>query len=121
MLTPEKKEYFRELLSQNLRDLLDRTNKTVSGSSEIKDRATDPLDIASDESDAGVLFRITERQAALISKVKHALEKLNAGEFGICEECGEDISEDRLMARPVATLCIECKREQEIMERRGGL
>jgi DnaK suppressor protein len=121
MISKEKKKYFTELLTQNLLELLAQANKIALGSAELKDRATDPLDIASLESNAGISFRITERQARLISKVNHALEKLEKGGFGICEECGGEISEKRLLARPVATMCIDCKREQEIMERRKGL
>ena len=53
----------------------------------------------------------------LIEKIKYSLEKLRIGEFGICEECGEEISEERLMARPVAFLCIDCKRAEEKAKR----
>ncbi len=53
----------------------------------------------------------------MIRKIEHAFNKLQDGTFGICEECGEEISEKRLQARPVATLCIECKEKEETVEK----
>jgi len=53
----------------------------------------------------------------LIGKNREALGRLEEGTFGICEACGEEIPLKRLMARPVTTLCIECKKEQEAEER----
>ena len=55
----------------------------------------------------------------LIFKMQEALERLESGEYGVCEECGEDIGIARLKARPVTTLCIECKSNQEIAERKA--
>jgi DnaK suppressor protein len=55
----------------------------------------------------------------LIFKIQEALQRLEAGEFGICEECGEKIGIERLKARPVTTLCIDCKANQEIAERKA--
>ena len=49
-------------------------------------------------------------------KIQETLKRIDDGTFGICQECGEEISESRLKARPVATLCVECKRMQEIEE-----
>jgi DnaK suppressor protein len=57
----------------------------------------------------------------LITKITEALERIEEGTFGICERCGEPISEKRLEARPVTTLCIKCKQEQEDLEKRGGI
>jgi DnaK suppressor protein len=76
------------------------------------------------ESDRNFLLRIKDRERKLIMKVKEALDRIDDGTFGICESCGRPISEKRLMARPVTTLCIECKTETEDQERierqRGG-
>jgi DnaK suppressor protein len=65
------------------------------------------------------LLRIRERERRLITKITEALERIEEGTFGICERCGEDISDKRLEARPVTTLCINCKQEQEDLEKRG--
>ena len=58
---------------------------------------------------------------AVIKKINRALERLNNGDFGVCEECGREISEERLKARPMAVLSIRCKRKQEIGEKIKGL
>ena len=57
----------------------------------------------------------------LIGKIKDALERLSNETYGICEACGEEISEARLKARPVTTLCIDCKKRQETDEKVRGL
>jgi DnaK suppressor protein len=62
-------------------------------------------------------LRIRDRERRLINKIKEALERIDNGTFGICEMCEEDISEARLKARPVTTLCIDCKIEQEKKEK----
>ena len=61
-----------------------------------------------------------ERNKGLVRKIEQALEKIDNGTFGICEECEEGIPEARLTARPVTTLCIDCKREQEADEAETG-
>ena len=81
----------------------------------------DPTDRASLESDRNFLLRIKDRERKLIMKVKEALDRIDNGTFGICESCGKPISEKRLMARPVTTLCIECKTDLENLERRERL
>ena len=58
---------------------------------------------------------------AVIKKINRALERLNNGDFGVCEECGREISEERLMARPMAVLCIRCKRKEEAVGKIRGL
>jgi DnaK suppressor protein len=87
-------------------------------SSDIRDRSYDLLDLATFEISDKISSRITERQSKVIKKIKLSLEKLTKGNYGICEECGEEIPHQRLMARPIAALCIDCKREQEHMEKR---
>lgn len=116
----DREEYFKELLMQNLQELLGKSNKAVSRDPEFDDRHSDFCDLALCESNSQISFHISERQSRLIDKIEYSLEKLRNGEFGICEECGEEISEQRLMVRPVASLCIECKRNQEKAERNRG-
>jgi DnaK suppressor protein len=121
MLTIEKKEYFKRLLSQRLDDLLTEANKTVSGMTDFGDHFADLLDRASTESDTSFARRIKGRESILIRKIKDALTKLEDGTFGICEECGEKIPEKRLKARPVTTFCIKCKEQEEADEKIRGL
>ena len=80
----------------------------------------DEMDTASSEVNLQFTGRLREREQGLLSKIDAALEKIDAGEYGECTSCGEDIGVKRLKARPVAELCIECKSEQEKIERRTG-
>jgi DnaK suppressor protein len=66
------------------------------------------------------VLRIRDRERKLILKIREALQRIEDGNFGVCESCGDDIGIDRLQARPVTTLCIECKRKQEAHERARG-
>jgi DnaK suppressor protein len=78
----------------------------------------DEMDTAASESALAFQGRLRERERMLMGKINEALEKIKVGEFGECEKCGEDIGLKRLLARPVAGLCIDCKSEQERLERR---
>lgn len=93
--------------------------KTVTEMTDEKTNFPDPTDRASLESDRNFELRIRDRERKLIMKIREALERIDAGEFGICESCGEEISAARLKARPVTTLCIDCKTEQERQEKIG--
>jgi DnaK suppressor protein len=73
------------------------------------------------ESERNFELRIRDRERKLIGKIKEALERIDDGSFGICDECGEDISAQRLKARPVTTLCIDCKKRQEKDEKVKGI
>jgi len=77
----------------------------------------DPTDQASMEADRNFDLRIRDRERRLIKKIDQAMARIKEGSFGICESCGGSISSKRLQARPVTTLCIDCKTAQEIEER----
>ena len=121
MVTQENKEYFRRLLIQRLDELIVGGNKTVNDFAGPKDMCPDFLDQASMESDADFSLRLKERESRLMRKIRRALKKLDEGNFGVCEKCGREISEERLKARPVAVLCIKCKKKQEAKEKIRGL
>jgi DnaK suppressor protein len=120
-LKPEKIEFFRNMLSQKINELLGEAGKTVSEmTSSVKENYPDPNDRASLESDRNFELRIRDRERKLIMKMREAIKRMDDGVFGVCESCGGPISEKRLMARPVTTLCIECKMKQEKMEKLKG-
>jgi DnaK suppressor protein len=77
----------------------------------------DVSDQASAEVDQNFSMRIRERERKLLKKIDEALDRMNTGTYGICERCSGDIPYKRLKARPVTTLCIECKTLQEQEER----
>lgn len=121
MLIIQKKEYFKSLLSQRFHELLRETSKpAVSSMTDFQHELPDPLDQASIESGTNLAFRLRERESKLIRKIKDSLDRLEQGTFGICDKCGRQISEGRLRARPIATLCIKCKEEQERLEKVVG-
>ena len=113
-------EHFKEFLTNRLEELLSHAGDTVSGMTTANDNYPDPTDRASLESDRNFMLRIRDRERKLLSKIKGALERIDSGEFGICEMCGDDIAEERLKARPVTTLCIACKKQQEALEKARG-
>ena len=115
----DKSEEFRQLLQEKMDQLLCVAGKTVSELTEEKTTTPDLIDQASLESDRNFELRIRNRERKLISKIRQALERIESGVFGECEDCGDPIGEARLKARPVTTLCIECKTVQERLEKSG--
>jgi len=119
-MEPGKKEFFRKLLTEQLEELLSEAVKTLSGMTSSKENFPDPTDRAALESDRNFMLRIRDRERKLIGKIREALARIDTDSYGICESCGEEISEERLKARPVTTLCIECKTKQEEVEKSRG-
>jgi DnaK suppressor protein len=74
-------------------------------------------DQASAETDINFTLRLKGRERQLLKKIDEALEKIEQGTYGRCEACGKEIETKRLLARPVTTMCIECKTEQEEEEK----
>jgi DnaK suppressor protein len=83
-----------------------------------RDDSPDEMDMALAESNLSFAGRIRERESKLLGKIEETLERLDQGDYGDCVNCGEEIGVKRLVARPVATLCIDCKDEQERFEGR---
>lgn len=77
---------------------------------------SDEMDMTSSHLNQNLIFRIRDRERVLLKKIDKALTKLDEGSFGTCEECSDPIELKRLLARPVATLCIKCKEEEEHRE-----
>ncbi len=98
--------------------LLAEADRTVEGMTDTKESFPDPTDRASLESNRNFLLRIRDRERKLLAKIEQALERIDDGTYGVCEECGERIGLERLRARPVTTLCIDCKSLQEARERK---
>jgi DnaK suppressor protein len=119
-LKSEKMETYKALLTQKINELLSEAGKTVTEMTNGKENYPDPNDRASLESDRNFELRIRDRERKLIMKMQEAIKRIDDGVFGICEVCGGQISEKRLIARPVTTLCIDCKTKQEKMEKLKG-
>jgi DnaK suppressor protein len=119
-MKPEKLQTFRYLLIQKMNELLDEAEKTVADMETGKENFPDPNDRASLESDRNFELRIRDRERKLLVKIEEAIKRIDDGVFGMCEVCTGPISEKRLLARPVTTLCIDCKTKQEKQEKLKG-
>ncbi len=108
----------RKILVAQQEEALRHTRRALEGELDVnRDDSPDELDIASTESSLSFAGQIREREQRLLLKIDHSLEKIEMGTYGECEECGEEIGFARLKARPVASLCIDCKADQERLER----
>lgn len=122
MLNEKKKTYFTNLLKKQLNELLQKEKDIpVSSVVSVSGQAPDFTDQATFESDMDFNLHMKERDNKLIFKIKEALERIENGTYGICEVCGEKITESRLKVRPVTTVCITCKQNQEIQEKLRGV
>ncbi|MGQ0793034.1 MAG: RNA polymerase-binding protein DksA [Deltaproteobacteria bacterium] len=113
-------EFFKNLLLERMSQILGTAEKTVTQMSQDDDTFPDPVDRALTESSRSVELRTRDRERKLLPKIANAIQRIEDGSYGICEECGGDISENRLKVRPEAALCIKCKEEQEKVERQFG-
>ncbi len=112
---------FRRLLEGRKRDILREAERALGTMNSTPEEAcADPSDRASLESDRNFLLRMRDRERKLLSKINEACARIEGGSYGRCEECGGEIGIQRLRARPVTTLCIDCKSAQEARERQGN-
>ena len=116
----EKLEYFKELLMKRKEEILKDVLGTLKEMEEGSGNLPDAVDQATRETNLIIGLRLRDREQKLLKKIERALQKIEEGTYGICESCGAVIGEKRLMARPEATLCIDCKRAQERMEKIKG-
>jgi DnaK suppressor protein len=110
-------EHFRAVLSGLKLELSQDIDRTVHT---MQDEATvfaDPNDRATQESDMSLELRNRDRERKLIKNIDKMLARIDAGEYGYCDNCGVEIGLSRLEARPTATLCIDCKTLDEIREK----
>jgi DnaK suppressor protein len=117
-LSKEELETLKKGLEEQLESLMSQSRDAVRAVTEVRENDADPLDLAVSESNRDFTLRLADRERRLLGKIRYALERINQGEYGACEACGEPITYSRLMARPVATQCIDCKTEAEQVESR---
>lgn len=111
-------EKFRKMLMSERMTIVRKATKTLAEEAVFDtDDLPDDMDKASTEYTQSLTFRLRDREKFLLSKIERALKRIEDGEFGVCETCGEEISLKRLEARPVTSLCIKCKEEQEKREK----
>lgn len=111
-------ERLKKILIRQKDEIIRKTQDTMDNESEFdKDDLPDEIDHASFEYHQSLTLRLRDREQYLLNKIIKALKRIDEGTYGVCESCGEDIDVKRLEARPVATLCIKCKEEQERREK----
>jgi DnaK suppressor protein len=116
-MEPRQVEYFRQKLLRWRNELFREADGTLASLSEGGIHEADITDRASVETDRALELRTRDRARKLISKIDQALQRIEAGTYGFCEESGEPIGLRRLEARPIATLSIEAQERHERMER----
>ncbi len=116
-MSPQQVEFFRRKLLRWRADLLRDADGTLASLSQGGIHEADVTDRASVETDRALELRTRDRARKLITKIDQALQRVETGTYGYCEETGEPIGLKRLIARPIATLSIEAQERHERMER----
>ncbi|MBK6695142.1 MAG: TraR/DksA C4-type zinc finger protein [Myxococcales bacterium] len=112
---------FKTLLTEKRDEIVKKAKQTLEEDMTLDSNdLPDEMDLASSEYLQSFTFRLRGREKTFLDKISKALQKIEEGTFGTCEECGEEISVKRLEARPEATLCIRCKEDQEHREKEYG-
>lgn len=116
-MNERQREYFRQKLIRWKSDILREARETLEALQQDNVNLPDLADRASSETDRAIELRARDRQRKLISKIDAALQRIDEGTYGYCEETGEPISLRRLDARPIATLSIEAQERHERREK----
>ena len=117
-MNAKMKEYFRQKLLNWKNELLKESNQTLSNLQSDNEAKPDITDRASEEIDRSFELRTRDRERKLINKIDAALQRIEDGSYGYCDETGDPISIKRLEARPVATLSLEAQEMHEKAEKR---
>jgi DnaK suppressor protein len=116
-MNERQREYFRQKLTAWKEEILREARETLQHLQDESQNHSDLADRASSETDRAIELRARDRQRKLIAKIDSALDRIEDGTYGYCEETGEPISLKRLDARPIATLSIEAQERHERRER----
>lgn len=116
-MNERQREYFRRKLLAWKEEILEESRETLAALQNENENHPDLADRASSETDRAIELRARDRQRKLIAKIEAALQRLDDGSYGYCEETGEPISLKRLDARPIATLSIEAQERHERREK----
>ena len=115
-LTPEQLQEIKQSIENQRQEILEKLNQRNAETYEPEVRGDD-ADIANSEGIALTLERLQSRDVRLLKKLDEAARWVESEDFGYCESCGEEIGFKRLLARPAARQCIECKQHEEQRER----
>ena len=111
-------ERFKERLLAQKKQILQSVQKIKQEDLNVsRDDLADEIDMATANLTQSLTLRLKGREQQVLPKIDKALERIQKGEYGVCEDCGGEIGMNRLEVRPFATLCIKCKEEQEHNEK----
>ena len=116
-MSPQQTEHFKNILFSWKRMLMSEAEKTMDHMKQDSSKLSDPNDAATQEEEFRLELRTRDRERKLISKIDQALNRIDDGSYGYCEDTGEPIGIKRLEARPIATLSIEAQERHEKMEK----
>ena len=116
-MSKKQLSHFREILTKWKTDLQHEVNRTITHMQEDAGNFPDPIDRASQEEEFGLELRTRDRERKLLRKINDAIQRIDDGTYGFCEETGDEIGIKRLEARPVATLCLEAQERHELKEK----
>lgn len=109
---------FKKALLEEKQRILNNSRNAVKNELALSpDDLPDETDLAASEINQNLIFKLRDRERQLLAKIDEALQRMDEGNFGTCEDCEEPIEMRRLEARPVSTLCIACKERQEHREK----
>ena len=117
-MNAKMREYFRQKLTNWKNELLKESSQTLNNLQNENEAKPDITDRASEEIDRSFELRTRDRERKLINKIDAALQRIEDGSYGYCDETGDPISIKRLEARPVATLSLEAQEMHERAEKR---
>ena len=106
-------DVYRELLKDRLAALQNKMGSRIGQLVDQRESLSDQSDIATEESDRDMELRLNDHERRMVNEIQQALRRVDHGDYGVCVACGDDISERRLLARPMATHCIDCMTELE--------
>ncbi|WP_040488861.1 RNA polymerase-binding protein DksA [Fulvimarina pelagi] len=116
-MNERQREYFRRKLKDWKADILRESKETLEALANESPNQADAADRASSETDRSIELRARDRQRKLVAKIDAALQRIDDGTYGYCEETGEPINLKRLDARPIATLSLEAQERHERREK----
>jgi DnaK suppressor protein len=119
-MSDKQLDFFRARLEAQKEDLLSNAGETTEHLREDTSIVPDPADRATIEEEHALELRTRDRERKLLKKISQALVRIDAGEYGFCDETGEPIGLGRLLARPTATLSLEAQQRRELKQKMFG-
>jgi len=116
-MNKKKLKEYKNLFLQKRKEIIE---KSLRSEEDTPDMDGDEIDEIQGKILLDIVNSLSQRDTAMLNKIEAALKRIEDGSFGVCEECGCDITESRLKARPEASLCIDCAENMENLKKQFG-